>query len=77
MGHVPRTIRRALAQFIEEVGADSVVIVWTKTRRGITSTHEATFGNEYACKGALESVLDDWTQPEAYEEDDEDGDSGS
>lgn len=75
---VPPSARRVLAEFVESVGADAVVLIWTKTRRGYTTTHEATFGNEYACKGALETVLDDWTSPLEIEEEEEDhGDSGS
>ena len=67
---VPSSARRVLASFIEEVGADAVVLVWTKTRRGVTSTHDATFGNEYACKGAIEDVLDSWTYQSEDEEED-------
>ena len=51
-----RAVQRISTQLIEEVGADAVVIVFSKTGRNETTTHLHTWGNLLACRGLAEEA---------------------
>ena len=67
-----RAVQRISTQLIEEVGADAVIIVFSKTRRNVTTTHLHTWGNMLACRGLAEEAyghLCEGTEPETEEDD--------
>ena len=51
-----RAVQRISTQLIEEVGADAVIIVFSKTKRNTTTTHLHTWGNMLACRGLAEEA---------------------
>jgi hypothetical protein len=51
-----RAVQRISTQLIEEVGADAVIIVFSKTKRNTTTTHIHTWGNVLACRGLAEEA---------------------
>ena len=51
-----KAVQRISTQLIEEVGADAVIIVFSKTRRNSTTTHLHTWGNMLACRGLAEEA---------------------
>jgi hypothetical protein len=57
---------------IEEVGADAVLIVFSRTTRRRTTTQVHTWGNALACRGLAEEAYSHFFEPEeeAEEEDD-------
>lgn len=59
-------------RLIEEVGADAVLIVFSRTTRRRTTTQVHTWGNALACRGLAEEAYSHFFEPEeeAEEEDD-------
>jgi len=51
-----RAVQRISTQLIEEVGADAVIICFSKTKRNQTTTHLHTWGNFLACRGLAEEA---------------------
>jgi len=71
-GEQQRAVQRISTQLIEEVGADAVIIVFSKTKRNTTTTHLHTWGNMLACRGLAEEAyghLCEGAEPETEEED--------
>jgi uncharacterized protein YoaH (UPF0181 family) len=67
-----KAVQRISTQLIEEVGADAVIIVFSKTKRNSTTTHLHTWGNMLACRGLAEEAyghLCEGSEPETEEED--------
>ena len=65
-------MQRISTQLIEEVGADAVIIVFSKTKRNSTTTHLHTWGNMLACRGLAEEAyghLCEGSEPQTEEED--------
>lgn len=67
-----RAIQRISTQLIEEVGADAVIIVFSKTKRNATTTHLHTWGNMLACRGLAEEAYGHLCEAEAIDEGDDD-----
>ena len=53
-----KAVQRIQTQLIEEVGADAVVVIFSKTKRNTTTTHIHTWGNTLACRGLIEEAYD-------------------
>jgi hypothetical protein len=67
-----RAVQRISTQLIEEVGADAVIIVFSRTKRNTTTTHLHTWGNMLACRGLAEEAyghLCEGLEPDAEEGD--------
>ena len=65
-------MQRISTQIIEEVGADAVIIVFSKTRRNSTTTHLHTWGNVLACRGLAEEAYGHLCEGGEAEEDKDD-----
>ena len=65
-------MQRISTQLIEEVGADAVIIVFSKTRRNSTTTHLHTWGNVLACRGLAEEAYGHLCEGGEAEEDEDD-----
>jgi len=46
--------KRVLTGFVEEVGADAVLVIWSSTKKRKTSSRVCSWGNHFAVKGMLE-----------------------
>tara|TARA_Y100000114_G_scaffold148522_1_gene161597 strand:+ start:1717 stop:1968 length:252 start_codon:yes stop_codon:yes gene_type:complete len=57
--------KRLLASFVEEVGADAVVVVYSKSDGEHTSVQMGRFGNVLTCVGLVDWIQDKFT--EGYE----------
>ncbi len=57
--------KRLLASFVEEVGADAVVVVYSKSDGEHTSVQMGRFGNVLTCVGLIDWIQDKFT--EGYE----------
>ncbi len=66
-----RAVQQIQTRLIEEVGADAVVIVFSKTKRNSTTTHIHTWGNVLACRGLAEEAYAHLCEGEAREEEEE------
>jgi hypothetical protein len=64
-----RAVQRISTQIIEEVGADAVLIVFSKTKRNQTTTHLHTWGNMLACRGLAEEAYGHMCEGETSDED--------
>jgi len=67
-----RAVQRISTQLIEEVGADAVIIMFSRTKRNTTTTHLHTWGNMLACRGLAEEAyghLCEGLEPDAEEGD--------
>ena len=65
-----RAVQRISTQVIEEVGADAVVIIFSKVRGNSTTTHLHTWGNMLACRGLAEEAYGHLCEGE-YEDEEE------
>jgi hypothetical protein len=65
-------VQQIQTRLIEEVGADAVLIVFSRTTRRRTTTQVHTWGNALACRGLAEEAYSHFFEPEeeAEEEDD-------
>lgn len=76
---VARSVRDAVAEVIENGGADAVLLCMTRHRRGETETYAVPFGNlhavrglaEYAYKKLIEDAETEELESEDLEEDDD------
>ena len=66
-----RAVQRITTQLVEEVGADAVLIVFSRTTRRRTTTHIHTWGNALACRGLAEEVYGHFFEPEEEAEEEE------
>lgn len=66
-----RAVRRITAQIVEEIGADAVVVTFSKTSRRNTSVHVHTWGNQLACCGLAEHAAEALEEAEPETEDEE------
>ena len=59
---VPRRARAIVLEVVEQLDADSVVLLFTRTRRNRTTAFRVRWGNSLACLGLIDlaaSVEDD------------------
>ncbi len=59
---VPRRARAIVLEVVEQLDADSVVLLYTRTRRNRTTAYRVRWGNSLACLGLIDlaaSVEDD------------------
>ena len=57
--------KRLIASFVEEVGADAVVVVYSKSDGEHTSVQMGRFGNVLTCLGLIDWIQDKFS--EGYE----------
>jgi len=62
-----RAVQQIQTRLVEEVGADAVLIVFSKTKRNTTTTHIHTWGNMLACRGLAEEAYEHLHEEEATE----------
>jgi hypothetical protein len=67
-----RAVQRISTQLIEEVGADAVIICFSKTKKRTTTTHLHTWGNMLACRGLAEEAYAHLCEGVAADEPEED-----
>lgn len=67
---------RLARQFVEEVGADAVVIIWTTQSRRATRYWRHQIGNAMLCNALVEKTAEqqDESEAETAEEEEEDED---
>ncbi len=73
----PATVEAAIVtqqarEIVEVVGADAVLIVWTKQRRRKTSVSMTTLGNALTVAGLMKWIADKVEEAEEDEDEDED-----
>ena len=74
-----RRINRVVAEIVEELGADAVVVAVTRQRRRATETFAVPFGNLHAVRGLAEFAytslgpeeMEDLTDEDEFEEGEE------
>lgn len=74
-GRVPPSSRRIVREFVEHMGADCVVVMWTVTEASVpkTSRFFRSWGNTLAIRRMIEDTYFEMDDEEG--EDDEDGSS--
>ena len=55
-----KVVRDLVAQFVEQVGADSIVVIWSEVGKDLTSSKCVTFGNQFACRAMVKTMHDDY-----------------
>ena len=63
-----RAVNRIQTQLIEEVGADALVIVFSRTTRRRTVTQIHSWGNTLACRGLAEQAYAELCDEEMSED---------
>ena len=53
-------VRNVIGQFVEDMGADSVVIIWSSCEKEATRSHIATWGNQFAVRDMIKTANDDY-----------------
>lgn len=56
--------RNLVASFVEECGADAVVVVYSKVRRQKTETYIIPYGNAHTCNALIEYAYENYDPPE-------------
>ncbi len=51
---VPRRARAIVLEVVEQLDADSVVLLFTRTRRNRTTAYRVRWGNSLACLGLID-----------------------
>ncbi len=64
-------VRDLIAQFVEEAGADAVLVLWTVSDKRKTSVKMSSFGNQLACRAMLDSAIERYDDQEDDEDDDD------
>ena len=59
-----KVVRDLVAQFVEQVGADSIVVIWSEVGKDLTSSKCVTFGNQFACRAMVKTMHDDYVLAE-------------
>ena len=63
-----KAVNRIQTQLIEEVGADALVIVFSRTTRRRTTTQIHSWGNALACRGLAEQAYAELCEDEIGED---------
>tara|TARA_R100000664_G_scaffold11711_1_gene18961 strand:+ start:25394 stop:25654 length:261 start_codon:yes stop_codon:yes gene_type:complete len=66
--------KRLVTGFVEEVGADAVLVLWTWSSNNQTKSRATHWGNHFAVKGLLEWAYERTFEAEERDEDYEDDD---
>jgi hypothetical protein len=53
-------VRNIIAEFVESLGADSVIVLWSENVRDGTRAKVASWGNQLACRDMIKSANDDY-----------------
>tara|TARA_R100001594_G_scaffold109267_2_gene144017 strand:- start:313 stop:534 length:222 start_codon:yes stop_codon:yes gene_type:complete len=56
MNEMGKPMRDLVARFIEETGADAVVVACSTVKRNETKTYFGVFGNILACRGLVDEL---------------------
>lgn len=56
--------RDLVAAFVEECGADALVVVYSKVRRQRTETFIVPFGNAHTCNALIDYAYEHYDPPE-------------
>tara|TARA_R110002012_G_scaffold272459_1_gene457999 strand:- start:132 stop:374 length:243 start_codon:yes stop_codon:yes gene_type:complete len=56
-------IRDVVGTFIEEAGADAVVMIYSKVRKGKTETHLVPYGNAHTCNALIDYAYENFEAP--------------
>jgi hypothetical protein len=65
-----KSVRDLVAQFVEQIGADSIVVIWSEVGKDLTSSKCVTFGNQFACRAMVKTMHDDYVISEMNARDD-------
>ena len=66
-------VRDIVGSFIEDVGADAVVVVYSKVKGRKTETHIIPYGNAHTCNALIDYAYDNFSPPDLeVEEEDSD-----
>ena len=64
-------VREVVGNFIEEAGADAVVVVYSKVRKGKTETYLIPYGNAHTCNALIDYAYESFSPPEVEIEEEE------
>ena len=67
-------LRGIVGSFIEEAGADAVVIVYSKVKRGKTETYLVPYGNAHTCNALIDYAYENYGPDEVEEIEEEQDD---
>ena len=69
-------IRNLIGSFIEEEGADAIVVIYSKVKARKTETYLIPFGNAHTCEALINYAYDTYDEPglESPEEDEDEDD---
>jgi hypothetical protein len=64
-------IRDIVGSFIEEVGADAVVVIYSKVKGRKTETHLVPYGNAHTCNALIDYAYENYMPPDLEVEEEE------
>ena len=64
-------VRSVLGNFIEEAGADAVVLIYSRVRKGRTETFLIPFGNAHTCNALIDYAYENYESPDLEDVEDE------
>ena len=63
-------VRDIVGSFIEEIGADAVVVVYSKVKGLRTETHIIPYGNAHTCNALIDYAYEHFSPPDLELEED-------
>ena len=67
-------VREVVGNLIEEAGADAVVVVYSKVKRGKTETYLIPYGNAHTCNALIDYAYESYCPPVVEVEEEEETD---
>lgn len=64
-------LHNVIGTFIEEAGADAMVVVYSKVRKGKTETYLIPYGNAHTCNALIDYAYENYDPPEVEEVEEE------
>lgn len=59
----PQLLHNVIGNFIEEAGADAVVMIFSTVKRGQTHTYLIPYGNAHTCNALIDYAYENFNPP--------------
>ena len=57
----PKALREIVGRFIEDMGADAVVVLWTETTKVGSRSKIITWGNQFAVRDCIQTAANEYS----------------
>ena len=57
----PKSLREIVGRFIEDMGADAVVVLWTETTKDGSKSKIVSWGNQFAVRDCIQTAANEYS----------------